>query len=195
MLAVCCYRNRGWHHQPSGGKAHHWLTLTVPKFWNFDEKLVIEFHQNVLSCHISSFQSSWHILNLQSWSCLITDHQVDQNFSYTHEGGRFSVGSCFLKCAKSLWRIFALPVGWMSVTLNTALQSFPTLCPLAEQRHVPLYKWTFESLTTRAVCIAKSRRCGHLTKVITLWCGKYVHKLNIGHWELPLHILTTEILN
>lgn len=146
MLAVCCYRNRGWHHQPSGGKAHHWLILTVLKFWNCDEKLVIKFHQNVLSCNISSFQSLWHIFNLLSWSCLITDHQLDQNFSSTHEGGRFPGGSCFLKCAKSLWRIPALLVGWMSVTLNTAFQSFPALRPLADERHVPLYKWTVSVL-------------------------------------------------
>ena len=35
------------------------------------------------------------IFNPQSWSYCITDHQLDQNFSSTHEGGRFSGGQLF----------------------------------------------------------------------------------------------------
>ena len=34
-------------------------------------------------------------MKLQSWSCLITDHQLDQNFSSTHEGRRFPGGQLF----------------------------------------------------------------------------------------------------
>lgn len=151
MLAVCCYRNREWHHKPSGGKGRHWLALTVGKIWNFGEQSILKFYPNDFSSHIFSF-NHYHTFRTSSHNhaSLLTINWIQVSALHMRVGG-FLGGSCFLKCAKSLWRLTWLLVGWMLFTLNSTLQSFPTLRLLAENRHVPLYKQTFWGSFAQAV--------------------------------------------